>query len=205
MICQSVNLSRKIAVQNAGCVFGYFCRGHKNNFGLQFRISFKLVGFMLEFYFSSSSQKLLLKYAICSYFDKLWSCWKKKELLFLLSCNYMLFHRAQTIYSFNMLKKLKRWVRRSIKIFMVNEDFLIKSWKFVTPAKIKNISKHKPNSKCLSQNWKADLLRPGRFPGIKGNAGNHGNGGKFHKIHRILNQIKRNINKLWLRKSHVKK
>ena len=30
----------KIAVQNAGCVFTYFCGGHKNNFRLQFRSSF---------------------------------------------------------------------------------------------------------------------------------------------------------------------
>ena len=39
----------------------------------------------------------------------------------------------------------------------------------------------------------------GRFPGIAGKAGNHGNEGKFHKSYQI-NQIKRNINKLCLRK-----
>ena len=43
-------------------------------------------------------------------------------------------------------------------------------------------------------------LRPGRFPGIPGSAGNHGNDGKFHKSHQILNQTKRNINKLCLGK-----
>ena len=32
----------KITVQNAGCVFAYFCGGHKNNFPLQFRSSFNL-------------------------------------------------------------------------------------------------------------------------------------------------------------------
>ena len=32
----------KITVQNAGCVFAYFCDGHKNNFPLQFRSSFNL-------------------------------------------------------------------------------------------------------------------------------------------------------------------
>ena len=29
---QDLNLARKIAVYNAGCVFAYFCGGHKNNF-----------------------------------------------------------------------------------------------------------------------------------------------------------------------------
>ena len=29
---QDVNLARKVAVQNVGCVFAYFCGGHKNNF-----------------------------------------------------------------------------------------------------------------------------------------------------------------------------
>ena len=29
--------------------------------------------------------------------------------------------------------------------------------------------------------------RPGRFPGIAGNAENHGNDGKFHKSHQIFN------------------
>ena len=28
-MCQSVNLSWKIAIQNASCVFAYFCDGHK--------------------------------------------------------------------------------------------------------------------------------------------------------------------------------
>ena len=42
MICQSVNSSCKIAVENAGFVFAYFCGGHKNNFRLQFHISFKI-------------------------------------------------------------------------------------------------------------------------------------------------------------------
>ena len=31
--------------------------------------------------------------------------------------------------------------------------------------------------------------RPGRFPGIAGNAGNHGNDGKLRESHKILNQI----------------
>ena len=34
-------LIMKMAVQNAGCVFAYFFGGHKNNFRLQFRSSFK--------------------------------------------------------------------------------------------------------------------------------------------------------------------
>ena len=42
--------------------------------------------------------------------------------------------------------------------------------------------------------------RPGRFPGITGNAGNHGNDQKFHKSHQILNQTERYIDKLCLGK-----
>ena len=45
----------------------------------------------------------------------------------------------------------------------------------------------------------------GRFPGIVENAGNHGNDGKFHKSHQILNQTKRNINKLCLGKISLQK
>ena len=37
---ESLNLLWKIAVQKAGCVFAYFCAGHKNNFQLQFCSSF---------------------------------------------------------------------------------------------------------------------------------------------------------------------
>ena len=40
LICQSVDLSWKIAAQNAGRIFAYFCGGHKNNTWLQFCISF---------------------------------------------------------------------------------------------------------------------------------------------------------------------
>ena len=39
---------------------------------------------------------------------------------------------------------------------------------------------------------------PGRFSGITGNIGSHGNHGKFHKSHQILNQSKRNSNKICL-------
>ena len=38
---QSLNLSWKIAAETSGCVFAYFCGGHKSNFRLQFRGSFK--------------------------------------------------------------------------------------------------------------------------------------------------------------------
>ena len=31
-MCQSVNILRKIAVENASYFFTYFCGGHKNNF-----------------------------------------------------------------------------------------------------------------------------------------------------------------------------
>ena len=37
------------------------------------------------------------------------------------------------------------------------------------------------------------------------NAGNHGNDGKFHKCDQILNQAKRNINKLCLAKISLQK
>ena len=39
---QVVNLARKLAVSNVGCVFVYFCGGHKNNFPIWFRSSFKV-------------------------------------------------------------------------------------------------------------------------------------------------------------------
>ena len=42
--------------------------------------------------------------------------------------------------------------------------------------------------------------RPGRFPGITGNARNNGKNGKLHKSHQILNQTTRNIKKLCLGK-----
>ena len=48
-------------------------------------------------------------------------------------------------------------------------------------------------------------LRPGRFPGIAGNARNNGKDGKFHKSDQILDQTKRNINKLCLGKYHFEK
>ena len=38
---QDVNLARKVAAQNVGCVFTYFCGGHKNNFPIWFRGSVK--------------------------------------------------------------------------------------------------------------------------------------------------------------------
>ena len=37
-----------MAVQEAGCVFVYFCGGHKNNFRLQFRSSFNLFIYLTE-------------------------------------------------------------------------------------------------------------------------------------------------------------
>ena len=40
LIWQSVNLSWKTAVWRVGCVFIYFCGGHKNNVRLCFRSSF---------------------------------------------------------------------------------------------------------------------------------------------------------------------
>ena len=46
---------------------------------------------------------------------------------------------------------------------------------------------------------------PGRFPGIAGNAGNHRKDGKFYKSDQILNQTKRNINKLCLGKISLEK
>ena len=38
---QDLNLARKIAVENVGYVFAYFCGGHKNNFPIRFRRPFK--------------------------------------------------------------------------------------------------------------------------------------------------------------------
>ena len=47
--------------------------------------------------------------------------------------------------------------------------------------------------------------RPGRFPGIAGNAGNHGNDEKFYESQQILYKTKRNINKLCLGKISLHK
>ena len=52
---------------------------------------------------------------------------------------------------------------------------------------------------------KAFGLRPGRFPRIAGNAGNNGKDKKFHKSDQILDQTKRNINKLCLGKISLRK
>ena len=41
LMCHSVNVKWKIAVQNAGCDFAYFCGGHKKIFWLQFYKSFQ--------------------------------------------------------------------------------------------------------------------------------------------------------------------
>ena len=46
---------------------------------------------------------------------------------------------------------------------------------------------------------------PGRFHEIAGNARNHGNNRKFHKSDQILNQTKRDINKLCLGKISLQK
>ena len=52
---------------------------------------------------------------------------------------------------------------------------------------------------------KAFGLQPGRFPGITANAGNNGKDGKFHKSDQMLDQTKRNINKLRLGKISLRK
>ena len=36
LMCQSLNLSWEMAVQNAGCVFAYFCGWHKINLRCNF-------------------------------------------------------------------------------------------------------------------------------------------------------------------------
>ena len=43
LMCHCVNLLWKIAVQNAGRVFTYFCGGQKSNLWLQFRSSFHVI------------------------------------------------------------------------------------------------------------------------------------------------------------------
>ena len=52
---------------------------------------------------------------------------------------------------------------------------------------------------------KAFGLRPGRFPGIAGNARNNGKDGKVNKSDQIPDQTKRNINKLCLGKISLRK
>ena len=46
---------------------------------------------------------------------------------------------------------------------------------------------------------------PGRFPGSAGNAGNRGNNRKIHESDQTLNQTKRDISKLCLRKISFQK
>ena len=47
--------------------------------------------------------------------------------------------------------------------------------------------------------------RPGRFPGMASNSGNHGKDEKLYKSDQMLNQTKRNINKLCLGKISLQK
>ena len=51
----------------------------------------------------------------------------------------------------------------------------------------------------------ATNIWPGRFPRITGNAGNHREDGKLHKSNQIINQSKRNTNKLCLGKISLQK
>ena len=46
-MCQSVDLSRKMAAQNAGFVLIYFCGGHKNNIRLCFWSSLNVKCFVM--------------------------------------------------------------------------------------------------------------------------------------------------------------
>ena len=46
---QKVYLVSKIAVQNVGCVFAYFCGGHKNNFPLWLWDSYEAINFFHDF------------------------------------------------------------------------------------------------------------------------------------------------------------
>ena len=83
-ICQSVNLSWKVAVQDAGCVFAYFCDGHKNNCWLQFCSSFNSLLFMWLF---REGSVILIKYASkvfrlkvflwTNYDNEHWNSWLK--------------------------------------------------------------------------------------------------------------------------------
>ena len=52
---------------------------------------------------------------------------------------------------------------------------------------------------------KRSTRRPGRFPGIAGNAGNHRNNRKIHKSDQTFNQTKRDINELCLGKISLQK
>ena len=52
---------------------------------------------------------------------------------------------------------------------------------------------------------KAFELRLSQFPGIAGNSGNNAKDGKFHKSDQILDQTRRNINKLCLGKLSLRK
>ena len=56
------------------------------------------------------------------------------------------------------------------------------------------------NTSCGEKHILEQKKWPGQFPGIAGNAENHGNDGKFDKSRQLLNQTKRNTNKLCLGK-----
>ena len=58
---QDVNLARKVAVQNAGCIFAYLCGGHKDNFPIWFRSSFTIYFQYYERLIIIPSKKFFIK------------------------------------------------------------------------------------------------------------------------------------------------
>ena len=67
-MCQSVNLSWKITLQNAGCVFTHFCNGHKNIFCTARKMKFPIKDFF------SNCDQIRRKLPI-------WSHYLKKSLM----------------------------------------------------------------------------------------------------------------------------
>ena len=62
----------KNSSSNAGCVFAYFCGGHKNNFRLQFRSSFKSekrLGSVLQSFLVTVDILLLIRYSFLYIFS----------------------------------------------------------------------------------------------------------------------------------------
>ena len=95
-----------------------------------------------------------------------------------------------------------------IEFFLTNIKKWLESFTLSSFWLLRADSKHVINFSLwnfIKPQWFITFGGARSIPRIARNAGNHESGGKFHKSHQILNQIKRNINKLWLRKSHVKK
>ena len=97
---------------------------------------------------------------------------------------------------------------RTAKSTMKSNEFAYMSEKIQIKSQVLHVRMVRTNiiRKLLKTHLQRTFgLRAGQFPGIAGNAGNNGKDGKFHKSDQILDQTKRNINKLCLEKISLRK